>query len=74
MNITIGSLVTVAFFVALISSFCAFYVGYRIGVRVREITPKAPVLTEEQQRKAKEMAQGWQNILNYDAGVARGDK
>jgi hypothetical protein len=67
-NILIGLGTSLVFFVALISS---FYAGYKVGSKTK---PIIPILTEEQQRKAKKMAQGWQNILNYDAGVARGDK
>ena len=68
MNILIGAIFGLLFFVALISS---FYAGYKVGSKAK---PVVPTQTEEQQRKAKEMAQGWQNILNYDVGVARGDK
>jgi hypothetical protein len=68
MNILIGLGTSLVFFVALISS---FYAGYKVGGKTK---PIVPLLTEEQQRKAKDMQQGWQNILNYDAGVARGDK
>ena len=68
MNILIGLCTSLVFFVALISS---FYAGYKVGSKTK---PIVAVLTEEQQRKAKDMAQGWQNILNYDPAVARGDK
>jgi len=68
MQILIGLGFGLVFFVALISS---FYAGYKVGSKTNPIVVEP---TEEQQRKAKEMAQGWQNILNYDIGVARGDK
>jgi hypothetical protein len=68
MSILIGLCASLVFFVALISS---FYVGYKVGSKTKPVVVE---LTEEQQRKAKEMAQGWQNILNYDPAVARGDK
>lgn len=53
---------------------CYAIATYMVRKIVKDRKPIVVELTEEQQRKAKEMAQGWQNILNYDIRVARGDK
>jgi len=45
------------------------YSGYIIGSKTK---PVVQTLTPDEQRKIKEMQQGWQNILNYDINVARG--
>ena len=62
MNILIGALITVCFFIALASS---FYAGYRLGQRRKVEKP-----TEEELKRIELMDKGFQNVLNYDYSKA----
>lgn len=66
MNILIGAICGLLFFVVLILS---FYSGYKVGSKTK---PVVQTLTPDEQKKIEQMQKGWQNILNYDINVARG--
>lgn len=64
MNIIIGAVTGLFFFVALILS---FYLGYRFGTKTKPVQSQ---LSEEEKELVKQMHQGMQNIMNYDVSVA----
>lgn len=50
-----------------IYTFFMVYGGYIMGSKSK---PDIPKPTEEEQRRLKQIQDGWQNILNYDLNVA----
>jgi hypothetical protein len=66
MNILIGLAIWLVFFIFL---GLAFYLGYRLGSKIK---PKTNKLTDEKLEELKRRKQGLQNMMNYDIKQALG--
>lgn len=65
MELFIGLVLGLVFFICLSS---VFFLGYRLGNKINK--PKSSEPSQEEIKKAQQMIEGFQNIMNYNVETA----